>query len=155
MKCYNCKQQIDDDSLYCDQCGEQIFMCPDCRVPGKGSGKRCGQCGKPLVAASELSASADAEAPTRLVSREMGLTIELADGLVLGRLEGKYAAMLAPLKYLSARHASISRDADGWIIKDEGSRNGTAVNGRWCYTPLHFGAGDTVRLANAYDFIAE
>ena len=85
----------------------------------------------------------------------MGLTIELADGLVLGRLEGKYAAMLAPLKYLSARHASISRDADGWIIKDEGSRNGTAVNGRWCYTPLHFSAGDTVRLANAYDFIAE
>ena len=69
MKCYNCKQQIDDDSLYCDQCGEQILMCPDCRVPGKGAGKRCGQCGKPLVAASELSASADAEAPTRLVSR--------------------------------------------------------------------------------------
>lgn len=159
MKCYNCKQQIDDDSLYCDQCGEQIFLCPDCRTPGKGAGKRCSQCGKPLVPATGTngpkSTPENPKIASRLVSREMGLVIELSDGLVLGRIEGKYAAMLAPLKYLSARHASIRRDANGWIIADEGSRNGTAVNGKWCYTPLNFGTGDTVRLANSYDFIAE
>lgn len=168
MKCYHCKQQIDDDSLYCDQCGEQIFICPDCGIPGKGAGKRCGQCGKPLVAAGSKAASApqtgstpppdtssSPRAATRLVSREMGLTIDLSDGLVLGRLEGRYASMLAPLKFLSARHASIRRDPQGWIITDEGSRNGTAVNGQWCFSPLRFNIGDTIRFANSYDFIAE
>lgn len=93
--------------------------------------------------------------PTRLICREMGLTIILSEGLLLGRVEGPYAHMLSPLKYLSARHASILRDFKGWIIADEGSRNGTAVNGQWAYSPLHFGMGDTVRLANSYDFIAE
>ena len=158
MRCYHCKQQIDDDSLFCDQCGEKIWICPKCHVPGKGEGKRCGQCGSVLVDASSLpprGQSRTATRASRLVSREMGLTIELSDGLVLGRLEGRYASMLAPLKYLSARHASIRQDAQGWIIADEGSRNGTAVNGQWAYSPLHFDVGDTIRLANAYDFIAE
>lgn len=154
MKCYHCKQQIDDDSLYCDQCGERIWLCPQCHTPGKGEGKRCGQCGNLLVEAS-AAAGNGAGMASRLVSREMGLTIKLSDGLVLGRLEGQYASMLAPLKFLSARHAVIRRDAQGWIIADEGSRNGTAVNGQWAYNPLHFKAGDTVRLGNAYDFIAE
>ncbi len=162
MKCYHCKQQIDDDSLFCDQCGERIWLCPQCHTPGKGQGKRCGQCGSLLIEASATScnhtdsgSSANQAVASRLVSREMGLIIELSDGLVLGRLEGKYASMLAPLKFVSARHAVIRRDAEGWIIADEGSRNGTAVNGQWAYTPLHFKAGDIVRLGNAYDFIAE
>lgn len=166
MKCYNCKQEIDSDSLYCDQCGQQVFLCPDCRIPGKGAGKRCTQCGKPLVAASEITATAPEVEPektqkqtprvaTRLVSREMGLTINLSENLVIGRLEGPYATMLAPLKYLSARHASFHRNGDEWIIRDEGSRNGTAVNGKWCYTPLPFHIGDTIRLGDSYDFIAE
>ena len=158
MKCYNCKSLIDDDSIYCDQCGEKIFICPDCHIPGKGEGKRCGQCGKPLVAADLLgnqSKVAPVSIPSRLVSNELGITITLSDGLVIGRIEGPYASRLSSLKFLSARHASFRRDADGWIVADEGSRNGTAVNGQWCFTPLHFKTGDIVRLANSYDFTAE
>ncbi|MDE5786650.1 MAG: zinc ribbon domain-containing protein, partial [Duncaniella sp.] len=149
MKCYHCKSQIDDDSIYCDQCGQQIFICTDCHEPGKGEGKRCGKCGKPLVPASELSVAPHSEPanrptlPTRLVSKELGITINLSEGLLLGRLEGPYATVLSGLKFLSARHASIRRDAAGWIIADEGSRNGTAVNGEWCFSPLHFSIGDT------------
>ena len=37
MKCFECKADIEDDSLFCDQCGAKIYLCPDCRVPGKGS----------------------------------------------------------------------------------------------------------------------
>ncbi len=161
MKCYNCKSVIDDDSIYCDQCGEKIYICPDCHIPGKGEGKRCGQCGKPLVAADKAAdniaggTTPRPAMPTRLVSKELGITITLSEGLVIGRVEGPYASKLSSLKFLSARHASFRRDNDGWIIADEGSRNGTAVNGQWCYTPLHFKAGDLVRLANSYDFIAE
>ena len=49
MDCPNCKATIDDDSWYCDQCGEEILLCPQCARPGKG--KRCIFDGKPLAPA--------------------------------------------------------------------------------------------------------
>jgi len=49
MQCPSCKENIDDDSRYCDQCGEQIFVCSSCGRPGKG--KRCIFDGKEMVAA--------------------------------------------------------------------------------------------------------
>ena len=162
MKCFDCKAVIDDDSLYCDQCGAKIYLCPDCRIPGKGEGKRCGQCGKKLVSAETLTASdrtasvtSSPIAPVRLVCRALGITLNLQNGAVLGRLEGPYQNDLGRLEFISARHAQIWREDDHWILSDLGSRNGSAVNGKWCYEPLPFHVGDTVRLANSYDFIAE
>lgn len=155
MKCFICKSEIEDDSLFCDQCGAKIFICPDCRIPGKGEGKRCGKCGHPLVEASELSSPVEPQLPTKLVCSAEGITLNLVDGALIGRVEGMYAAQLARLDYISARHASLTRSGDCWVIADVGSRNGTAVNGQWCYTPLQFRKGDVVRIANYYDFIAE
>ncbi|MDE6410555.1 MAG: FHA domain-containing protein [Muribaculaceae bacterium] len=171
MKCYKCKQEIDSDSLYCDQCGEKLYICPDCHIPGKGEGKRCGKCGKPLVAASELRDSSVAtptqepasptppeptpKAPVRLVCRAENITLDLMDGALIGRVEGPYAPKLGRLQFVSARHARLTREGDHWIIADVGSRNGTAVNGEWCFSPLPFKTGDVVRIANFYDFIAE
>lgn len=168
MKCFECKADIDDDSLFCDQCGAKIYLCPDCRVPGKGEGKRCGLCGKKLVAADALTSGNSpqdagqtvqepprAQCPTRLVCRAERITLNLQNGAVLGRLEGPYQRDLGRLEYISARHAQVWQEADHWILSDLGSRNGSAVNGQWCYNPLPFRTGDTVRLANYYDFIAE
>lgn len=188
MKCYDCKCEIDNDSLFCDQCGVKIYICPECRVPGKGAGKRCGRCGRPLVAASDLSGVSpqpqhpqpqpqqpqpqqpqpqqpqpqrpwaqqrQPERPQRLVCRAEGVTLLLADGAMIGRVEGQYAHLLAHLKFISARHAILTMKDDHWIITDVGSRNGTAVNGQWCYNPLPFRKGDIVRIGNFYDFIAE
>ena len=168
MKCFDCKSDIDDDSLFCDQCGTKIYLCPDCHVPGKGEGKRCGLCGKKLVDAEALTSGNSpqdagqtaqeaprAQCPTRLVCRSEGITLNLQNGAVLGRLEGPYQRDLGRLEYISARHAQVWQEADHWILSDLGSRNGSAVNGQWCYNPLPFRTGDTVRLANYYDFIAE
>jgi hypothetical protein len=49
MICPNkiCKQEIPDDSLYCDQCGIQIMRCSKCGNPG--TSKFCGKCGGPMV----------------------------------------------------------------------------------------------------------
>lgn len=208
MKCLNCKSSIDNDSWYCDQCGTKIYVCPECHVPGKGEGKRCGMCGSKLIAAVDL-AGEDPQAQnarqsqqqtragqsqqygqsqnqqsrqarydqqnqqprqpkqpeyqdppkpkpaTRLVCRQENITLNLQNGAVLGRLEGPYQSMLCRLEYVSARHAQLWAEGDHWIISDLGSRNGTAVNGEWCYNPLPFRQGDIVRLANYYDFIAE
>lgn len=47
IQCPACKEQIDGDSLYCDQCGAQILVCSMCGRPGMG--KRCKFDGKELV----------------------------------------------------------------------------------------------------------
>ena len=49
--CPNCKQEIEDDSHYCDQCGQALLYCNRCgRV---GMGRRCTYCGGLMVSADE------------------------------------------------------------------------------------------------------
>lgn len=57
-KCPQCGEMIENDSLFCDQCGAELYICPQCHIIGKGKGKRCGQCGKELVAATSLNGCA-------------------------------------------------------------------------------------------------
>ncbi len=61
MDCPNCKATIDDDSWYCDQCGEEILLCPQCARPGKG--KRCIFDGKPLAPARSSTIAPTPPAP--------------------------------------------------------------------------------------------
>jgi len=53
MQCAFCKEVIDDDSFYCDMCGEEIKSCPACKKTGKG--KVCTACGTPLVTLKSLT----------------------------------------------------------------------------------------------------
>lgn len=49
--CPNCKEEIEDDSRYCDQCGQELSFCEKCgRV---GIGRRCTSCGGLMIAADE------------------------------------------------------------------------------------------------------
>ena len=49
--CPNCKEEIDDDSHYCDQCGQPLAYCERCgRV---GMGRRCTACGGLMISADE------------------------------------------------------------------------------------------------------
>jgi len=67
LECPACKQNIDGDSLYCDQCGGQIFICSVCGRAGKG--KRCIFDGKEMVAPGGSSSSVtDHIAPTPVAS---------------------------------------------------------------------------------------
>ena len=63
MLCLSCKESIDSDSRYCDQCGQQILVCSMCGRPGKG--KRCVLDGKELIPAGSgsLAASTTANVP--------------------------------------------------------------------------------------------
>lgn len=56
LQCPACKQDIDGDSFFCDQCGEQIFICSACGRAGKG--KRCIHDGKEMIPAGGSSSSA-------------------------------------------------------------------------------------------------
>lgn len=61
MQCAFCKEVIDDDSFFCDMCGEEIKTCPVCKKPGKG--KVCTTCGKALAIAKSQAEPALMNAP--------------------------------------------------------------------------------------------
>jgi pSer/pThr/pTyr-binding forkhead associated (FHA) protein len=44
---------------------------------------------------------------------------------------------------VSSRHAELARTADGWVIRDLGSLNGTRVNG-WLVDEQRLRDGDTI-----------
>lgn len=49
--CPNCKEEIEDDSCYCDQCGQALLYCERCgRV---GIGRRCTSCGGMMLPADD------------------------------------------------------------------------------------------------------
>jgi len=59
MICAFCKNEIESDSYFCDQCGKEINVCPQCGQPGKG--KVCTEHGKKLIPAKERN---DQKAPS-------------------------------------------------------------------------------------------
>lgn len=176
-KCYKCGADIDSDSLFCDQCGAEQYVCPKCHIIGKGPNKRCGMCGSPLVpatgqqgnnstqqqgaAAQPFAGAAQQQGAARtasyLVCQAEQVSIPLINGAVIGRTAGDYANILGKCIYISGIHARLTQNGSVWSITDLGSRNGTKVNGVTCQpnVPMAFKTGDTIRLGAFYDFRAE
>ena len=168
-KCYKCGADIDSDSLFCDQCGAEQYVCPKCHIIGKGPNKRCGMCGSPLVPATgqqgnnstQQQGAAQPQGATRmasyLVCQAEQVSIPLMNGAVIGRTAGDYANLLGKCIYISGMHARLTQNGSVWHITDLGSRNGTKVNGVACQpnVPMAFKTGDTIKLGAFYDFRAE
>ena len=68
---------------------------------------------------------------------------ELADVMVMGRVEG-CDVMLADQK-VSRKHACIRHVDDLWLFEDQGSRNGSRVNGR-PHTKTELSDGDVIEI---------
>ena len=79
-----------------------------------------------------------------------GWTIELADGDILGRVEGTHINRLGNIKVISGTHARITREQGGWYIADQKSLNKTWVNGKEAepYKQIKIKQNDVVTLAN-------
>ncbi len=65
----------------------------------------------------------------------------VTDGVVLGRADT--ADLVLPDTDVSRKHAIIERRSEGWFIRDNGSANGTQLNGA-PVTEAPFGPGDAV-----------
>ncbi len=61
VKCPFCGKEIESDSFYCDQCGEELKLCP--AGHGFKKGKVCSDCGTKLVEAKD-AANAQSPQPT-------------------------------------------------------------------------------------------
>lgn len=175
INCPKCKAEIDPDSRYCDQCGQEILYCTACGRPGKG--QRCTTCGAPMRRLDDEQPDATAPSqPTQvttaresaiaaaiganyrshlpqlfLVNDNLHLRLPATDGAVIGRRAGIYSQFLASCNYISGTHAQLHYTPDsGWCIEDKASSNGTFVNGNRLTPghsqPLH--NRDLVQLAN-------
>jgi len=157
MQCPSCKETIDDDSRYCDQCGEQIMVCSVCGRPGKG--KCCTIDGKKLIPAvgvvsavqpvpqSQGTSSGD---KIKLTSQLHGIMIEAQDGDIIGRKNGAFANIFGRFNFISGTHCKIVKNAAGWHIQDMGSTNGTTCNGTKLApnTLYPLASGATIKIAD-------
>jgi hypothetical protein len=75
--CPNCKEEIDDDSHFCDQCGQALLYCNHCgRV---GIGRRCIHCGGLMVSIEEYQRSVGSQ--TALSMSEFSGVISNSTGI--------------------------------------------------------------------------
>ena len=150
MQCPFCKINIDDDSLYCDQCGKEILICPKCNKPGKG--KICTKDGIRLitmknkmsgivtgvgvsVAVSSVPAQNLGTTPVldkgelHLINKNLGLDIKIEKDVLVGRTIGDFVDIFSKYQTVSGRHLQINFDLQkGWLVTDLGSTNGTKYN---------------------------
>jgi len=171
MQCPSCKEPIDNDSRFCDSCGGKIMFCPLCNVPRKG--KFCTQCNSELVPAGSASGNtavpvqATAQAVPQINSASPAASfvpsvsggtlklsstaqIEVADGDIIGRKQGKFAGVFGRFNFVSGSHCKIIKMGAGWGIMDLGSTNGTFCNGSKLApnTPCPVTNGMAVKIAD-------
>lgn len=171
MKCPYCKQEIDADSCFCDQCGKPLMFCPECRQPKRGT--ECPACGETLIPAVRFHSAGPCTAPAAApipppapqvakaapVAEPIeapaspvylsggGLRIELKAG-PFGRTSGIFPEF-SFCNYVSGRHGEFRCAGGNWEIVDYGSTNGTFVNGVKLIpnVPAAIKRGDVVKIA--------
>ena len=129
MQCPSCKEPIDNDSRYCDQCGGQIMICPACNVPRKG--KFCSQCNNELVPAGS-AAPAGAAAPVQAGTAPAAQPAQAFTPPPSGPSTGSSAVISAGsgLKLSSAAHGIMIEAGDGDVIGRKAGKF-TGVFGRF------------------------
>ncbi len=158
--CPSCREEIEEQSCYCDQCGQALQYCSNCgRV---GTGRRCTFCGGLMAAPGaepESASIADAHPTAADISRTFAsernhgtpppdvqiqgiptltlynpsLNIRMVgiNGAIIGRRQGPYQQMFEGNMFVSGAHAQLIYKSDsGWCIIDKHSSNGTKLNDR-------------------------
>lgn len=139
--CPNCKEEIEDDSHYCDQCGQALLFCNNCgRV---GIGRRCTQCGGLMITSGEYQRKAERTGYSSLMSSSLSQSIVTTNpvslsqqkpaaqgipvltlyntslnihvqginGAVIGRRQGPYTQFFLQHMYVSGVHAQLKYNA--------------------------------------------
>jgi len=118
MECLFCKFEIEDDSIFCDQCGKEVFICPKCSKPGRGKSKD-----------EKKAIGVKGASKLRLLNKNLGLDLEVDKNVLIGRTEGDFINAFGKYKQLSGKHLEIKFDSNSsWTVTDLDSTNGTKYN---------------------------
>ena len=176
--CPACREEIEDDSCYCDQCGQALLFCNQCgRV---GLGRRCTHCGGLMVSPDNRQSNQQVESPSvaaysSMMSTGMGVSqtggaprsggmpvltlandslnirIVAMNGAIIGRRKGPYTQFFEQQAYVSGVHAQLKyKPNSGWCVTDKHSSNGTKVNQRALQpdVDMTLNNGDILTIAN-------
>ena len=139
--CPNCKEEIEERSHFCDQCGQELAYCTN-----------CGRVGMRAVDDPQRPVAAKNGIPTlTLYNPSLDIRLTGVNGAVIGRRQGPYQQLFEGNMYISGVHAQLIYKADtGWCIIDKHSSNGTKLNQRDLLpdVPMSIKSGDIVTLAN-------
>lgn len=164
-----CLSEIEEDSIYCDQCGIEILICPKCGNVGEK--KFCSKDGTKMISRktslgnepsgnppptespkpSEPPVSSEPKTirqPAPSIEDDSGKTkvqprnstsltlrhtsgkeIVVRNGDILGRKNGPHIGLLGAFAYISGTHAIVKQEGGKWFIIDQGSSNGTRLDG--------------------------
>jgi len=135
--CPSCKEEIEDDSHFCDQCGQELVYCSSCGRAGMG--RRCTYCGGLMISVDELIAQRNAPKqsletsvnvtfggmslhgdvpgvspvqsngiPTlTLYNPSLNIRMVGINGAVIGRKQGPYVQLFEGNMYVSGVHAQL------------------------------------------------
>ena len=173
--CPTCKEEIDDDSRYCDQCGQALLYCNQCgRV---GVGRRCTYCGGLMVVPGKEAQQPQMESIASvgyatygsirpedsrqgtqggmpvmtLANDSLNIRIVAMNGAIIGRRKGPYTQFFEKQAYVSGTHAQlIFKPETGWCVVDKHSSNGTKLNQRQIQPDVEMtlNNGDVLAVAN-------
>ena len=173
--CPTCKEEIDNDSHFCDQCGQALLFCDRCG--NVGIGRRCTQCGGLMVAPDgnkkvsdglpRMSESLKMETSVSmrgnqqqkgnsipvltLANDSLNIRVVGINGAIIGRRTGPYSHFFEKYPYVSGTHAQLKYAVNtGWCIADKHSSNGTKLNQRTLQpdVDMSLSNGDILTIAN-------
>ena len=174
--CPTCKEEIDNDSHFCDQCGQALLFCDRCG--NVGVGRRCTKCGGLMVAPANIPAegipgmseSLKMEMATSrsmrggqqqdgnngipvltLANDSLNIRIVGINGAIIGRRTGPYSHFFDKYPYVSGTHAQLKYAVNtGWCVVDKHSSNGTKLNQRSLQpdVDMSLNNGDVLTIAN-------
>ena len=175
--CPTCKEEIDNNSHFCDQCGQALLFCDRCG--SVGIGRRCTHCGGLMVAPSDnKNASESIRGMSESLKMEMASSGSLSDsrkkdgsyipvltlandslnirivginGAIIGRRTGPYSQFFEKYPYVSGTHAQLKYAINtGWCVVDKHSSNGTKLNQRTLQPDVEMSLsnGDVLTIAN-------
>ena len=173
--CPTCKEEIDNDSHFCDQCGQALLFCDRCG--NVGVGRRCTHCGGLMIAPSNNNSASEGQGMSESLKMEMASTggmgpksqqnngipvLTLANeslnirivginGAIIGRRTGPYSHFFEKYPYVSGTHAQLKFAVNtGWCVVDKHSSNGTKLNQRSLQpdVDMSLSNGDVLTIAN-------
>ncbi|MBQ3700327.1 MAG: FHA domain-containing protein [Prevotella sp.] len=101
--CPSCKEEIEDDSHYCDQCGQELVYCSNCgRV---GMGRRCTYCGGLMISADEMMEQR--VAPKQQPSLADSLHVTIANSQTTGEPRMPQSAVRSGIPTLTLYNPSL------------------------------------------------
>ncbi len=153
-RCTRCGQEVADLARFCSNCGAPLTDLGDDRpVDATGSLEVPVSTTGPLGVVDTGSVRGVAAGTAMLIVRRgpsEGTSFTLdADVVTVGRSDD--AMLMLDDVTVSRRHAQFERTADGWVLRDVGSLNGTYVN-RQRIDVVTLAGGDEVQVGK-YRFV--